>query len=242
MKAITKFALILSLVTIIEVHVKANFYINLENVNTENSAGKGASIGVNKVSELRTVCVRFMLVRTSNPHNIFFTPNAYDLVLLFMFEGQYGFLRVNGKSIIFDFPDPIVPYIYQNFCFSWNEKSYSVACNGILWYSSELQETDIQDVIKPVNISMISFGPVEHQVFAAKYLLGRVSQLNLFSNSFSEKELTDITRSCSETSTGNKIFDWSRIGISDIDVPQDVDIRYYYDSLIKLILKVIQHI
>ena len=65
MKAITKFALILSLVTIIEVHVKANFYINLENVNTEISAGKGASIVVNKVSELRTVCVRFMLVRNS---------------------------------------------------------------------------------------------------------------------------------------------------------------------------------
>ena len=144
---------------IIQQKVLATLYLNLENVNIEKSSQFGASIDVNKISVVRSVCVRFLVTQTEKPQTIFYTPDNDDLVLQFNFKPKIGFLRINGKWIIFKILLPIVPYVYNNFCFSLNETNYSVVSNGVLWYTYPLLPSDIPTILQPVNITKLIFGP-----------------------------------------------------------------------------------
>ena len=98
--------------------------------------------------------------------------------------------------------------------------------DGVLWYSFKLRETDISAITKPVNIQKITFGPLGYPFFSGRYLLGRVSELNIFSNSFTDQELIEITKSCDKIDRGDKILDWSTLKPSDVYIPNNVDIRY----------------
>ena len=90
----------------------ADFYINLENVNIEKSSNFGASIEVNKISVVRSICVRFLVTQTEKAQTILYTPDKDDLVLQFSFKSKYGFLRINRKWIIFRIHVPTIPYMY----------------------------------------------------------------------------------------------------------------------------------
>ena len=206
--------------------VLGNFYINLENVDTKQSELHGASIDVNKGSVVRSVCVRFLVARTGAAQTIFYTPFEDNFVMQIAFQDKYGFLRINGKWIIYHIPIPIIPYVYKHLCFSRNETNYSVVSDGVLWYSFKLRKADIPTITKPVNIQKITFGPLGYPFFSGRYFLGRVSELNIFSNSFTDQELIEITKSCDRIDRGDKIFDWSNLKPSDVYIPNNVDIRY----------------
>ena len=131
---------------IIQHKVLASFSLNLETVNIEKSSKIGAAIDVNKISVVRSVCLRFLVTQTEKPQTIFYTPDKDDLVLQFNFKPKIGFLRINGKWIIFKIIVPIIPYVYNNFCFSLNETNYSVVSNGVLWYTYPLLPIDVPTV------------------------------------------------------------------------------------------------
>ena len=152
--------------------VSASFYLNLENVNIEKSSQFGAVIDVNKISVVRSVCLRVLVTQTEKPQTIFFTPDKDDLVLQWNFESKLGFLRINRKWIIFKIPVPIVPFVYNSFCFSLNETNYSVICNGVLWYTYQLLPSDIPTILQPVNITKLIFGPAGYSLTNGGYFLG----------------------------------------------------------------------
>ena len=221
----TKVALILNLLLIVAKNTTGNFYINLENVDTQKSSLEGASIDVNKSSVIRTLCIRFLVARTGGAATIFYTPLKDNLVMQITFDEKYGFLRMNGKWIIFHIPIPTIPYVYQHLCLSHNGKNYSVVSDGVVWYSYKLQEADIEEITKLVDIQNITFGPIGFPLFKGTYFLGRVSELNIFSNSFTDQELIAITSDCKAISKGDKVLDWSRVKPSDVIIPENVDIR-----------------
>ena len=203
--------------------VSASFYLNLENVNIEKSSQFGAVIDVNKISVVRSVCLRVLVTQTEKPQTIFFTPDKDDLVLQWNFESKLGFLRINRKWIIFKIPVPIVPFVYNSFCFSLNETNYSVMCNGVLWYTYQLLPSDIPTILQPVNITKLIFGPAGYSLTNGGYFLGRLSELYIFSTSFNDEELISITESCKRIDhEGSRILDWSKLSPSkDILIPQD---------------------
>ena len=221
-----KFLVIISLSLMIP-KTFADFYLNLENVNTEKSSQFGATIEVNKISVVRSVCVRFLVTQTEKAQTILYTPDKDDLVLQFSFKSKYGFLRINRKWIIFRIPVPTIPYVYKHLCISHNETNYSVVSDGILWYSFQLLPSNIPTVVKPVNITQIIFGPAGYSLINGGYFLGRLSELYIFSNSFTDDELISITKSCKRIGKGSKVFDWSKLLPSeDIIIPKDdADIR-----------------
>ena len=221
--------LLLSLSLIIRDKVLASFYIDLEKVDIEKSSEAGAKIRVNKISEVRTVCVRFLVTQTEKPQTIFYTPDEDNLVLQFAFQARFGFLRMNRKWIIFNMPEPIIPYVYNNFCFSRNETGYSVVSNGVLWYTFKLLPFDIPTITQPVNITEIITGPAGFSLTKGGYFLGKLSELYILSTSYTDEELKSITDSCKRTmDKGSRILDWSRLNPSkDIIIPkkEDADIR-----------------
>ena len=221
----SKVLLFLTLLLVFGNNAVGNFYINLENVDTLKSSLEGAVIEVNKTSVVRTVCVRFLVARTKGAITIFYTPSKDNLVMQITFEEKYGFLRINGKWIIFDIPIPTIPYVYQHLCLSHNGRKYSVVSDGILWYTYKLQEADISTITREVDIQKIAFGPLEYPFFRGTFFLGRVSELNIFSNTFSDKELIEITGDCKKISKGDKVLDWSSVKPSDVFIPENVDIR-----------------
>ena len=223
--SLCKIILFLNLLLVFGNNIAGNFYINLENVDTLKSPSEGAQIDVNKSSVIRTVCVRFLVARTGGAITIFYTPIKDNLVMQISFEEKYGFLRINGKWIIFDIPIPTIPYVYQHLCLSHNGRKYSVVSDGILWYTYKLRAADIVSITKEVEIQKIAFGPLGYPFFKGKFFLGRVSELNIFSNSFTDQELIEITSDCKKINKGEKIFDWSMLNPSDILIPENVDIR-----------------
>ena len=203
--------------------VSASFYLNLENVNIEKSSQFGAVIDVNKISVVRSVCLRVLVTQTKKPQTIFYTPDKDDLVLQWNFESKLGFLRINRKWIIFKIPVPIVPFVYNSFCFSLNETNYSVMCNGVLWYTYQLLPSDIPTILQPVNITKLIFGPAGYSLTNGGYFLGRLSELYIFSTSFNDEELISMTESCKTIGNeGSRVLDWSKLSpFKDILIPQD---------------------
>ena len=220
-----KVILLLNLLLVFGNDVAGNFYINLENVDTLKSSSEGALIDVNKSSVVRTVCVRFLVARTGGAITIFHTPTKDNLVMQLAFVEKYGFLRINGKWIIFNIPIPTIPYVYQHLCLSQNGTHYSVVSDGVLWYTYKLRAEDIGVITKVVEIERIAFGPLGYPFFGGKFFLGRVSELNIFSNSFTDQELIEITSDCKKINKGDKVFDWSGLKPSDVIIPENVDIR-----------------
>ena len=207
---------------IIQHKVLASFSLNLETVNIEKSSKIGAAIDVNKISVVRSVCLRFLVTQTEKPQTIFYTPDKDDLVLQFNFKPKIGFLRINGKWIIFKILLPIVPYVYNNFCFSLNETNYSVVSNGVLWYTYPLLPFDIPTILQPVNITKLIFGPAGFSLTNGGYFLGKLSELYIFSTSFDDEELISITESCKRIGNeGSRVLDWSKLSPSKDILIQD---------------------
>ena len=71
---------------LIQQKVSASFYLNLENVDVDKSSQLGAVIDVNKISVVRSVCLRILVTQTEKPQTIFYTPEKDDLVLQWNFK------------------------------------------------------------------------------------------------------------------------------------------------------------
>ena len=71
-------------------------------------------------------------------------------------------------------------------------------------------------------VDEINIGPMKSNYGSqGNFFLGKMSELNIFSNIFSEDELLSITRNCEKIENGTYIFEWSKLKKSDIRIPEN---------------------
>ena len=195
------------------------FYVDLTKVqDTENSQQNGAKINFEKTMFIKSFCVRFYFTNM-NPQYIF-TSGQFRLVL--EFESFHGFVLLNGKWLIFSAPKKPPRFSYQHLCFTHNQTHYFVACEGKLWSIIQFYPDHLTHIKKVTNIGELAFGPGSKSTW---YFNGKVSELNIFSNTFTEYELLQLTKSCSKANKGIMLFDWSQVQLSDVIIPQELKIK-----------------
>lgn len=153
-------------------------------------------------------------------------PDGGDNKRLFLtvyYKTYHGFICINGGCFIFSIPSQPPPFAYQHLCFTHNKTHYFVACEGILWFKSQFRPNILPLVNKGINIDKIMFGPGLQK--GALYFTGKVSELNIFSSTFTENELLNLTKDCSIVTKGIKLFDWSIIQPSNVIIQQDMNIK-----------------
>ena len=199
--------------------------VELTKIDIENPPKEGAVLKIDKTVLLRSFCLRFYVANLRD-QAIFHTQDKKAFALVFYFDTKYGFVLLNGNWQIFDIPVKITPFVYQHFCFSHNETHYMVASEGKLWFQSELSSNEISEVTKDVIVKDVVFGP-----FRESYFTGKVAELDIFSNSFSEDEIITFTQSCDRIKEGNKVLEWAKVLATDISVAEDALIDVTLDNL-----------
>ena len=195
------------------------FYIDLTKVtDIENSQQNGAKISIGKTMNMKSFCIRFY-VKNMNPQYIF---KSNQLRLFIEFESFHGFILLNGKWLIFSAPKKPPPFSYQHLCFTHNQTHYFVACEGKLWSKIQFYPDHLTHMKKTTNIGEVVFGPGSKTSW---YYNGKVSELSIFSNTFTEYDLLQLTKSCSRVNEGIMLFDWSQIQPSDVVIPQESKIK-----------------
>ena len=186
-----------------------------------NPPNTGVTISIDETLKLRSLCVRFLIWSLKKQSII----TSDDISIQMYFEQNLGFLKLNGnaKEYIFSMPHQIPPFYYQHFCFTHDETDYKVACNGILWYTAPLFKNDIPLLKKDLKITNLEIGPPDYADMF--YFNGKVSELYIFSNTFTTEELISISKDCSIVEKGIKVFDWAQVQTSDIIIPQSSDIE-----------------
>ena len=199
--------------------------IDFTSFDNENPPSEGIKVPMQGDSkEAQSFCVRFY-VESLNNQGIFSTSNTeFDLVLYL--ENNLGFFIINyDVSLIFPIVERPTPFVYQHLCFSHNFTHYVVAVEGKIWYISEFLDLNKQKLKDPIEFDEISFGTISYSAKTVKYFTGKISEFFIFSNSFSELELVELTQSCNRIAIGNKILDWSRVQPKDVSIPQGVLIK-----------------
>ena len=205
--------------------------IELTNVDDENPPQEGATLNVDKTFQIQSFCLRFY-VDNLRDQCIFHTKDEKSFALIFYFATEYGFVLINGQWLIFQVPKRITPYRYSHFCFSHNKTHYMVASEGELWFQAEFYDKEIPYVVKDVVVEEFIFGPYLTTISNnGKYFTGKIAELDIFSNSFSEEELTSITKNCQRIAIGTKVLDWSKIRQSEISIPEDTPIMTEMDEI-----------
>ena len=199
-------------------------YIDLKNVQENNPLNQGAKIIFNGTVQfrIRSLCLRFYVLFMKS-QNVFMS-NDKQIGLWVNFGDHVGFFLLNTKWFIFPVPKRPLPFAYNHVCFSHNETHYYVASEGKLWYNSSFPTNDLPLIKMTTKIKEIEFGPGPKPKSNTWHFTGKISEFNMFSNTFTEDELITLTKSCSRVEKGIKVFDWSEILTSDIITPQDVDI------------------
>ena len=188
----------------------------------------GVEVTLGKTIHLRSFCVRFysMITRSSR---IFTSDKQFALTM--EFKSHLGFILLNEKWHIFSVLNQPPPFSYQHLCFTHNETHYFVACEGMLWFKSQFDQDSLPLIKKATKIDKIVFGPgFNPNIF---YFNGKVSDLNIFSNYFTEYELITLTKSCSRVNKGVKLFDWAQLQQYDFIIPQEdlnVEIKWKSDD------------
>ena len=142
-----------------------------------------------------------------------------NLTVMSNFEEQLGFFAINGVWNIFSIPHKLIPYVYEHICFSHNDSHYMVAGNGHIWYEAPLFSEEIPKIKQPTIVDKILIGPwvsTNATGSSGVFFDGRISELNLFSNPFSRKELMEITHSCKMIERRDYEFKWAAVDTSDI--------------------------
>ena len=199
--------------------------VELTKIDIENPPKEGAVLKIEKTVLLRSFCLRFYVANLRD-QAIFHTQDKKAFALLFFFDTKYGFVLLNENWLIFDIPVKITPFVYQHFCFSHNGTNYIVASEGKLWFQSELSSNEILDISKDAIVKDVIIGP-----WKEIYFNGKLVELDIFSNSFSEDEIIAITQSCERFKEGIKVLEWAKILETDISVAEDTLIKVTTDNL-----------
>ena len=182
------------------------------------AASSGARIVLNKSLKIRSFCARINFSRVSGNQFAFFsTSESSNFSVLFKHDANYGFIALNSIRNYFDILEKTTPFTFQHFCFSHNVTNYMVASEGKIWHSHKFEQSDIQAIDDLTFIEDLSFGPT-HDPNDARIspFVGIISELNTFSNTFSNTDLIAITGSCKKIEIGDKEFSWSDIHPSDV--------------------------
>ena len=203
------------------------FSLDFTELDEYNPPKSGAEIEVDQTIELRSLCIRISI--SDDPlQTIVFSKDFY---LTFNFQDGYGYFNLNGKNLIFKTPYVPVPNnVFEHFCFSHNKTHYTVVSQGTLWFNTTFWSTIKEKVNKPTRIDRLHFGPMASSYgYGGTYFDGKITDLNIFSKSFTTKELIEITSNCSSNKKiyekGTKVFEWSKLQSSKVKLPQNSNIN-----------------
>ena len=107
----------------------------------------------------------------------------------------------------------------EHLCFSHNMTHYKVLVEGELWYEEVIIEENILKLKKPFEDKDFVVGP-NLGTYKMQYFNGKITEINVYSNSFTIEELTTITTTCEKVSIGNKMSDWSDVKETDLTIPE----------------------
>ena len=226
-------ALVINLVH--KVDASESLLIDFNNVDITNPPSTGVSIPLGDLSRAespRSFCARFY-PRTLSNQRIFQTEND-DLTLAFLFENEVGFIGLNRIFFIFPIPRLLTPYVYEHVCFSQNITHYTVVVEGEVWNDAVVLEENISKLGKPIEDKEIIAGPNLGNYNDLQYFDGKLTEINVFSNSFTIDEMKAITSNCGKVSKRNKIFDWSSVQETDLKIPQEVKVETEMRKTVKM--------
>ena len=151
-----------------------------------------------------TFCLRFNLHGRISARYMF-TNKDDKLSLKLRFPTGLGKVQLNGESFYFKIPKDIGirPFHWYHICISLNEETFLVVVNGQQW-SNGIHK------IKPFqNISVTQFFMGSAYKYVENWennFKGELSELNIWSNSLSMKNLKDITNRCGHSKPVPKQF------------------------------------
>ena len=215
--------------TSIERNQSLTFYLDLSKLTEKHDQDIGAKMIVDKENQnIKSFCVIFYFSKSSGKQFPFFVskPSTNTFRFYFNFKTNYGKVTYNTKDLIFKIPYKPTPFQYLHFCFSHNDTNYMVAANGLLWYKTKIQKTDLASVREKIDIGEIRFGPIPDKTDKRSVsFTGRISELNIFSDSFTEDELVSFSENCERIDVSNgKVLNWHEVSSSNIIIDKDVTI------------------
>ena len=203
--------------------------LDLTKFDDENPPPAPVFIDTKKTFSAKSFCIRYYLVSIQN-QGIFTTQNGNIGLVIYTVQ-NLGFIELHNKHFIFPLPKK-KPYEYEHFCFSRNDTNYLIASEGNLVHSARFHKLNISEIEKEITDTHIMIGPTSYQSNSVKYFMGKISELNIFSKSFSESELVEMTASCDKIdSPGEKVFDWSKIESVDFTLPNGYSIEVESDKI-----------
>lgn len=209
--------------------------IDFTNIDSQDipSNSEGVVIQVQDLSNSKSFCLRYY-VQTVRNQGIFTTSNG-QLGFMIYPSQELGFAELNKKYLIFPLPKRI-PYLYEHFCFTHNTTHYMVAAEGKLLCVSEFLDDEFSLANQPLTDNKLIIGVTSFKSSPeAKYFDGKISELNIFEEAFSFKELVELSVKCEKPSSSSiKIFDWSMLEESEISYPNGFTIKIEYDPISKL--------
>ena len=96
---------------------------------------------------------------------------------------------------------------------------YKVLVEGEVWYEELIIEENIPKLKKPFEDKDFVVGP-NLGTYKMQYFNGKITEINVYSNSFTIEELTTITTTCEKVIIGNKMSDWSDVKETDMTIPE----------------------
>ena len=156
-----------------------------------------------------TFCLRFTLHDRISARYMF-TNKDDKLSLKLRFPTSLGKVQLNGESFYFKIPKDIGirPFHWYHICVSLNEETYWVIVDGQQWSNGTHK-------IKPFqNISVAQFFMGSAYKYVENWennFKGELSELNIWSNSLSMKNLKDITNRCGHPKPVPDMLQWSTI-------------------------------
>ena len=210
---------LVSVVQLLKVDATKSLLIDFSNIDITDppTTGVNISIPLRYVSEVKGFCIRFYLATLQN-QRIFQTVN-FDVALSFFFNDEVGWIGINRIWFIFPIPRLLTPYVYEHLCFSHNMTHYKVLVEGEVWYEELIIEENIPKLKKPFEDKDFVVGP-NLGTYKMQYFNGKITEINVYSNSFTIEELTTITTTCEKVSIGNKMSDWSDVKETDLTIPE----------------------
>ena len=176
--------------------------LDLTNFDSDNPPTMPVEINAKDISNAKSFCVQYYVASVKN-QGIFTTPKSNIGMVIFTNQ-NLGFVHVNGFHLVYPLRNK-KPYEFEHICFSRNDTHYIVASEGSILFSSKFQEEILSDMKKPFDDTNLIIGPISYSSTAKiHYFMGKISELYLFSNSFSELELKQMSGSCKKIVDGQK--------------------------------------
>ena len=162
-----------------------------------------------KVSIPLTFCLRFNLQGRLSTRYMFTNKND-KLELKLRFPLDLGKVQLNGESFYFKIPKDsgIRPFYWHHICISLNKGEYWVVFDGQQWSNGTHKIKPFQN-ISIDQLFMGSLYKIDKE--DRENFEGKLSELNIWSNSISLDKLIDITKSCSHSKPVPDILQWLNV-------------------------------